>query len=130
MRVALLLLVACGAEEGPPPWTPPEGGEITLETRDEITLAADYWPAETQEPGAVVLIHMHPPGGWNRTNWTTALVDRYVAAGLTVLAIDRRGAGESEGSPDDAWNGEWGRYDVEAAVARVVADGYAQVQLV
>ncbi|MES2640658.1 MAG: hypothetical protein V4850_14280 [Myxococcota bacterium] len=46
-----------------------------------------------------------------------------------MVAIDRRGAGDSEGEARDAVVGEGGRYDVEAAVLRLVADGYTRVSL-
>jgi pimeloyl-ACP methyl ester carboxylesterase len=113
-----------------PEWSPPEGGVIELVTRDGVTLAADYYPAPSQDRGAVVLIHMHPPGGFTRADWPQELVAAYGAEGLTVLAFDRRGAGDSDGDPNDAWFGEWGRYDVESAVLRATRDGYEDVQLV
>ena len=120
-----------GADTGTTPvWTAPEGGVIELLTRDGVTLAADYYPAPSPERGAVVLIHMHPPGGFTRADWSQDLIAAYEAEGLTVLAFDRRGAGDSEGDPNDAWFGEWGRYDVESAVLRATDDGYAGVQLV
>jgi pimeloyl-ACP methyl ester carboxylesterase len=140
----MLLFVIFGCTETPPDdetsddtatdtgpaWTAPEGGVIELVTRDGVTLAADYYPASSPERGAVVLLHMHPPGGFTRADWPQDLISAYGDAGLAVLAIDRRGAGDSEGDPNDAWKGEWGRYDVEAAVLRVTADGYGAVQLV
>ena len=69
----------------PPAWTPPEGGVISLLTRDGVTLAADYYPAPSRERGAVILIHMHPPGGWTRADWPPELVSAYTDAGPPCL---------------------------------------------
>lgn len=126
----LSILLACAAPTGDsaaPPWAPPEGGPILLEARDGVTLAADWYPHPEQSAPAVVLVHMHPPGGWDRQSWPSGLIEGLGEAGWSVMVIDRRGAGESEGDPDEAWLGEWGRYDVEAAALRITGDGYERV---
>ena len=145
MIATLFLLFGCAeSSQNPPPgsgdntatdtgdpaaWTPPEGGVISLLTRDGVTLAADYYPAPSRERGGDP--HPHAPARrLDARDWPPELVSAYTDAGLAVLAFDRRGAGDSEGDPDDAWLGECGRYDVEAAVLRVTTDGYVGAQLV
>lgn len=134
--VLLLLLLACTADTDKTldtdtgtaePFVPPEGGTISLETRDDVTLAATYAPIDTAGAG-IVLLHMDPAGA-TRLDWPEAVITSLNEAGLAVVAIDRRGAGESEGEARDAVVGDGGRYDVEAAVLRLVADGYTRVSL-
>lgn len=98
---------------------PPPVEEVTLATRDGVNLVADVYPAwETGRP-ALVLLHMVPPT-YDRTTWPVEFVERLQARNWTVLVLDRRGAGESEGLATEAYTGEKGRYDVEAAVAHLV----------
>ena len=135
--LAVLSLLACGDKDvgddtasvdggATTGWQAPEGGVIPLSTRDGLTLQADYHPASAQGRPGVVLLHMIPPQN-DRSNWPSAFVDTLVARDWSVLNVDRRGAGGSEGSPTDAYEGEAGRYDVEAAVQRLVDDGYGPV---
>lgn len=107
-------------------WQPPQGGVVTLVTRDGVELEADYLPASAQGRPGVVLLHMIPPQT-DRGNWPEAFVQALVAQDWAVLNVDRRGAGGSGGQPTDAYEGEWGRYDVEAAVRRLGEDGYGAV---
>ena len=130
-----LLLSACGdkaddtAGDGgaETDWTMPPGGVLSLETRDGVTLAADYYPVEDASAGAVVLLHMNPLGGFQRKDWPVDFIEAINGAGWAVLNLDRRGSGDSEGNPSEAINGEGGRYDVEAAVLQVTGDGYDRV---
>lgn len=152
-----LLLLACGASdepiEGSPstpapsstpapttpaPTTPaptspgpttgtPEGGVVELTTRDGLTLEGDYLTVPAGAP-ALCLLHMIPPSN-DRTNWPLEVREAFAAEGWAVLAIDRRGAGASEGTAVDAYEGPTGKYDVEACVGRLVADGYGPVAL-
>lgn len=107
-------------------WTSPEGGVVHLQTRDGVTLEGDYYPASAPGRPGVVLLHMIPPGN-DRTNWPEAFIAELAAHDWAVINIDRRGAGNSEGDATDAYEGELGRYDTEAAVTRLTTDGYGPV---
>ena len=96
---------------------PAEAQVETLKTRDGVTLKADYYPASPGAPG-VVLLHMIPPH-WERSSWPTEFIGALHKRGWSVINIDRRGAGESGGVAKEAYEGENGRYDVEAAVKRL-----------
>lgn len=87
---------------------------VTLETRDGVSLAADHYPAAAGRPG-LVLLHMHP-GGNDRSNWPCSFIQALSNQDWAVVVPDRRGTGGSGGEVDDAFEGESGRYDVEAAV--------------
>ncbi len=104
-------------------WQPPEGGVIHLDTIDGITLEADYYPATTANRPAVILLHSIPPGH-DRGSWPQDFVVSLADNDWTVINLDRRGSGNSEGNPQDAYEGELGRYDVEAPVSRLREDGY------
>ncbi|OLL75978.1 Hydrolase [Pseudonocardia sp. Ae168_Ps1] len=74
---------------------------------DGVRLAADRWePTGPDRRGAVVLLH---GGGQTRHSWRHT-ARRLAAAGWTVLALDLRGHGDSEWSPD-------GDYTLDAHVA-------------
>ena len=111
---------ACDTGEG---WTPPAGGVIEFTTIDGITLVGDYYPGSTQGAPLVLLVHSIPPGA-DRTAWPQGFVVGLTGHGWTVINIDRRGAGDSEGNPQDAYLGELGKYDVEAPITRYRDDGY------
>ncbi len=104
-------------------WTAPDGGVVELETQDGVTLVADYYPHAESNAPSVVLLHMIPPS-WDRTSWPESFITDLGEAGFTVINVDRRGAGDSEGRATDAYDGPKGKYDVEAAVLRLEADGY------
>lgn len=101
---------------------------VVLETRDGVSLEADYYAADSGEVG-VVLLHMIPPN-WNRTSWPSEFVTRFQKRGWQVLAIDRRGAGNSGGVAIEAYEGEKGRYDVEAAAAYLREQGAEKMVLI
>jgi pimeloyl-ACP methyl ester carboxylesterase len=77
------------------PTKPPEAIDVTIGTRDGVSLAGWYWPsAQVKAPG-VLLLHgngasraMH----LRRARWLSA-------AGYAVLAIDFRGHGQSTARP-------------------------------
>ncbi|MCB9677249.1 MAG: alpha/beta fold hydrolase [Alphaproteobacteria bacterium] len=100
----------------------------TLQTRDGIELEADIWLGE---PGAngVVLLHMIPPH-WDRTSWPTSFVEMLSKQGWSLCVVDRRGSGKSGGAPTDAYQGEKGKYDVEACVKRLQAHGLGKLGIV
>jgi pimeloyl-ACP methyl ester carboxylesterase len=110
------------------PWTAPGVGVIELETRDGVTLEADYQPSQTQGAPGIVLLHMIPPGN-DRNNWPVSFVDALAAQGWSVVRLDRRGAGGSEGNPVEAYEGPHGKKDVEAAVLRLDEDGYGPIAI-
>ncbi|MCB9731748.1 MAG: hypothetical protein H6745_03825 [Deltaproteobacteria bacterium] len=95
---------------------------VTFTTSDGVRLAADWRPAAAPGAPAVVLLHMVPPAN-DRANYPAAFRELLAAKGLAVLNVDRRGAGDSEGSATAAYTGPDGKRDVEAAVAFLAASG-------
>ncbi len=87
---------------------------VSLKTEDGLTLQADHCRGEGERPPVIVLMHMIPPHH-DRTNYPPAFLARLQQAGFTVMNVDRRGAGTSEGEARDAYNGPKGPHDVEAA---------------
>jgi len=119
VMLATLPLLLTGCPSGPvdPSTLPCESEEarVELTTGDGLRLAADYRPAATQGRGGVILFHMTPPSN-DRSGYPLAVRDAIAAADLSVLNVDRRGAGESEGIALEAYEGEGGLLDMEAAV--------------
>jgi pimeloyl-ACP methyl ester carboxylesterase len=107
---------------------PPAAVEVTVVTRDGVTLVADHYAAEGADRPGLVLLHMIPPT-WDRTSWPVGFVTRLQAHDWHVLVLDRRGAGESEGVASEAYDGEKGAWDVEAAVAFLKAQGAGDIAL-
>lgn len=89
---------------------------VSLTTSDGVVLAADWQDAPAANRGAVVLLHMIPPAN-DRTSYPPRVRQRLADLGVTVVNLDRRGAGDSEGTAQDAYLGDGGRLDVEAVVA-------------
>jgi len=113
----LLLLLALGCNKVEPP---PEGAStVQLTTRDGVSLVADLYPASAAGRPGVVLLHMTPRGPWNRKDWPVSFIEKLHAHDWAVIAVDRRGAGDSGGEATDAFEGDNGRYDVEACVAKL-----------
>jgi len=131
--ILALALAACSGsgatEDTEPPWVAPEGGVISLVTQDEVTLAADYHPVDTEGAPAVILLHMIPPSN-TRADWPLTFRERLVAQGITVLSVDRRGAGDSEGVASEAYTGPNGKLDVEACASRLRDDGYGSLAII
>jgi pimeloyl-ACP methyl ester carboxylesterase len=94
---------------------------VLFETVDEVLLEADYQPAATQGRGAVVLVHMIPPSN-DRTGYPQRVRDQFRDLDLTILNLDRRGAGEAAGDPLDAYEGSGGLWDLEAALGFLISD--------
>jgi pimeloyl-ACP methyl ester carboxylesterase len=131
--MVLSMLLACRQDEEPPlseqtPWTPPGSGVITLTTRDEVQLEADYYPQPSQDAPGIVLLHMVPPSN-DRSNWPIPFRMALYDAGFSVLVVDRRGAGGSGGEATDAYEGPKGKNDVEACALRLADDGYGDLYL-
>ena len=87
---------------------------VPLRTADGVALAATVYDAPSLPAPAVVLVHMLTR---TKEDWRP-LAERLQAAGITALALDLRGHGQSEGSaaPASAM-----ALDVRAAVAWLAA---------
>jgi pyridoxine 5-phosphate synthase len=81
----------------PAPATAAAGRAVTVPGPDGVTLAGELFESPSLRAPGVVLVHMLSR---NRSEWG-GLPDRLCDAGITVLAIDLRGHGQSSGSPQD-----------------------------
>ena len=88
---------------------------VTFETTDGVPLEADLRPAGVGSP-VVILLHQIPPSS-TRFDYTVPFQRSLTERGLSVLNVDRRGAGGSGGTARDAYEGPGGALDVSAAVA-------------
>jgi hypothetical protein len=109
----------------------PQAEVVNLEARDGVGLVGDYYGARSSDSGShgVVLLHMIPPN-FDRTTWPADFIQGLRDRGFQVLAIDRRGAGDSQGVAEEAYEGEKGRYDVEAADAFLRDKGVDKMGLI
>ena len=97
---------------------------VHFTTDDGVTLEADdYSTGELGGPG-VVLLHMNPPTN-DRKNYPQVFIDAVLGKNIHVLNVDRRGAGGSQGNPQDAYLGDKGKYDAKAAVEFLAKGGCA-----
>lgn len=88
---------------------------VTMSADDGQKIEGDLHLGGSANAGAVVLLHMIPPSN-TRANYPKQFIDKLLAKGLTVLNIDRRGAGGSTpGNPQDAYTGPNGKLDAKAA---------------
>jgi len=110
-------------------WEPPEGGAIELETRDGVMLEGDYYPSETYGASGVILLHMYAVY-YDRTGWPADFIGHLGDHGWAVIVPDRRGAGNSEGDPEESWDGEKGKWDVEVCATRLRDDGYGDLAII
>ncbi|MGV0834377.1 alpha/beta fold hydrolase [Mycolicibacterium thermoresistibile] len=76
-----------------------------------LNLASDHWPALDDAPDRPEVILLHG-GGQTRASWK-ATGEQLAAAGWTAYAVDARGHGDSDWSPD-------GDYSTDAMVADVL----------
>lgn len=97
---------------------------VSFTTSDGVTLEADFVPSGQVGGKAAVLLHMIPPSN-DRSNYPSSFVDALAGAGYTVLNVDRRGAGNSGGEPQAAYEGPLGKEDANAAVAFLSASSCA-----
>ena len=84
--LALLVMTAGAAHAA--------GRPVQLRASDGVAIAATVYDAATTPAPAVVLVHMLTRA---KEDWRP-LAERLQAAGMTALALDLRGHGQSEGS--------------------------------
>jgi hypothetical protein len=129
--IALFALAACSSD----PTTNDAATVVQLSTDDGLTLEADLWTPAACSGAGVVLLHMTPTGGNDRTNYPDGLLEKLVALDLTVLNVDRRGVGTGDDDlKQSAYLGPNGALDAKAAydflLARPCAIDPARVTLV
>ncbi len=105
-----------------------EAEVVHLTTSDDVVLEADYYAARADDP-AVLLLHMIPPS-YDRTSWSPTFIQSLRDRCFAVLALDRRGAGGSEGTASQAYQGVKGVRDAQAAAAFLVEGGAGPLHLV
>lgn len=93
---------------------------VQFTTDDDLMLEGDLYLSGRAGGAAAVLLHMIPPSN-DRSNYPRAFIDQLVSRCITVLNVDRRGAGGSEGDPVDAYMGPNGVFDAKGAVEFLVA---------
>lgn len=98
--------------------TDPEVVQFT--TDDGLDLTGDLYLSGETGGASVVLLHMIPPAN-DRTNYPRSFIDALVTRCVTVLNIDRRGAGDSEGDPMEAYVGPNGALDAKGAIEFLLA---------
>lgn len=103
---------------------------VTLESRDGPALHSSLWRAARPAAGLLIVHGLESHAGWFERSGTPA---QLAAAGITVLAYDRRGAGRSGGARGHATSAAEFLDDLEAAhaeLARILAaQGAAGVPL-
>lgn len=108
-----------------PPACPEVGPEVvSLATDDGLQLEADLYTTGVAGGPAAVLLHMIPPSN-TRANYPRAFIDALVAKGITVLNVDRRGAGGDPALARTAYTGPDGKWDAKAAVDFLTAHACA-----
>jgi len=88
---------------------------VHFDTDDGVTLEADRYVVSGATRSAI-LLHMIPPSN-DRTNFPAAFIQALTCRGISVLNVDRRGAGGSGGVASEAYTGPNGVRDAQAAVA-------------
>ena len=101
---------------------------LTITTEDGVALEADRYAGVAGQPG-FILLHMIPPSN-TRADWPAGFINRLTCHGWSVIAIDRRGSGGSDGTPQDSYNGELGKYDAAAAAQALTDIGANGVVLI
>ncbi|MFK7990074.1 MAG: hypothetical protein AB8I08_28910 [Sandaracinaceae bacterium] len=105
-----------------------EPSVVTLTTDDGVALEADYYASGVDDGAGVVLLHMIPPGN-TRANYPRAFIDTLTGQCMSVLNVDRRGAGGSAGVAAEAYTGPNGVLDARAAIAYLTARSVAPARL-
>ncbi len=106
----------------------PEGEVVHVTTEDGVELEGDYYGNHAGAE-AVLLLHMIPPT-YDRTTWPLDFIETLRADGYAVLALDRRGAGNSGGVAKDAYEGPNGVLDAYAAVDLLTDRGATSVVVI
>jgi len=126
-----LLAIACGSTEetpnqprveapAPEPGVAPDEGEtVRFETADGVHLVGTSWRGE----GDVAVVLLHQLSG-DRREWAPVR-EALEPLGVTVLAIDLRGHGDSTGGPEGPI--QWRAFD-NAAWRGVVEDAKAAMR--
>ena len=126
----VLLTIACGGDsdcaEGKAASTGADA--VSIITEDDLCLVADHYRGDSGAP-AVVLLHMDPLS-WDRKSWSVDFQRDLYAAGWSVLNLDRRGAGDSDGTARDAFEGDGGARDVQAAFHYLGQAGVGPIAIV
>jgi pyridoxine 5-phosphate synthase len=91
--LSMILLAVCVSA----PIAEAAGRPVTLSSADGVTIAGELFEGASRPSPAVLLVHMLTR---NKSEWG-GLPDRLRDMGLTVLAIDLRGHGQSSGSAQD-----------------------------
>ena len=107
----------------PVPSRPPE--DVALVTKDGVKLHAWHFKADPSSPrSGIVWLVLHGNGG--NLSLRGPMFQTLLSLGVNVLALDYRGYGRSEGSPD-----EEGTYrDAEAAMDWLKSRGYPPEKIV
>ncbi|MEM6296181.1 MAG: alpha/beta fold hydrolase [Myxococcota bacterium] len=108
--------VDAGGSSGAPATCSGPARVVSFTTSDGVALEADFVPSGQASGKAALLLHMIPPSN-DRTNYPPAFIEALTGAGYTVLNVDRRGAGGSQGEAQAAYEGPNGRLDAVAAMA-------------
>ena len=112
-------------DAGPPASCVPGDPEVVRFTTDDgLMLEGDLYLSGRMNGATAVLLHMIPPFN-DRTNYPRELIDELVRRCITVLNVDRRGAGGSEGVAADAYMGPNGALDAKGAVEYLLAHSSA-----
>ena len=101
---------------------------VSIVTADGVTLAAD-WYAHAPGSPAVLLLHMIPPT-YDRSSWPVDFIELLRTDGYAVLALDRRGAGDSGGDAEDAYEGDLGVEDANAAADFLTGLGFDRLAVI
>lgn len=107
---------------------PPMSERVTITTQDNLAIRGDYYTVQGSK--GVLLLHMMPA---DRKSWIP-FAEKLQGAGFSVLAIDLRGHGESQGGPEeykkfsDAQH-QASRLDIEAAAGFLKEKGVTELHL-
>ncbi len=94
--------------------TPTAPEVVHFDTDDGVTLEADRYTVPGSARSAI-LLHMIPPSN-DRSNYPASFIEALTCRGISVLNVDRRGAGGSGGVASEAYTGPKGVLDAQAAV--------------
>jgi pimeloyl-ACP methyl ester carboxylesterase len=109
------------APDAAQPTCPTIDGEVVqLTTQDGLTLEADLYTTGNPGAPAAVLLHMIPPSN-TRSNYPQSFISALTDRGITVLNVDRRGAGGDPALARTAYTGPDGKWDAKAAIDFLLA---------